>query len=449
PAGLLPPVRAALTTLFESGARRQVPRVCAVRLVQSSGPRRGEALAGAPLDNAPKEYPPKIQQLVRDIASLTLLEISDLNELLKKTLKIQDVGLMPMGSSLPGAVPTTAAPAEAAEEVPRQKERSHFTVRLTEAKPVDKVKLIKEIKNYIQGINLVQAKKLVESLPQEIKANVAKAEAEKIKAALEATQQEARLGMLGMARRVVRSDGILALYSGLSASLCRQVRPRSPRPEATLTPARPAASSPISAPTWWARDRRRCPLLRPHGPGVSVIRGSQTLPPAGSPLGEEAAWRRLDPGSAPPCVPHSYSHALDGLFRVAREEGLRRLFSGATMASSRGMLVTVGQLSCYDQAKQLVLGTGFLSDGVLTHFVASFTAGGCATILCQPLDVLKTRLMSSKGEYQGVLHCALETAKLGPLAFYKSHTGSAPGQRGHHPASPLQRPPPHGPRGAP
>lgn len=26
--------------------------------------------------------------------------------------------------------------------------------------------------------------------------------------------------------------------------------------------------------------------------------------------------------------------------------------------------------------------------------------GGCATILCQPLDVLKTRLMNSKGEYQ-------------------------------------------------
>lgn len=89
------------------------------------------------------------------------------------------------------------------------------------------------------------------------------------------------------------------------------------------------------------------------------------------------------------------------------------------MASSRGMLVTVGQLSCYDQAKQLVLSTGHLSDGIFTHFIASFIAGGCATVLCQPLDVLKTRLMNAKGEYQGVLHCAMETAKLGPLAFYK------------------------------
>nr|2FTC_E Chain E, 39S ribosomal protein L12, mitochondrial [Bos taurus]2FTC_F Chain F, 39S ribosomal protein L12, mitochondrial [Bos taurus] len=129
---------------------------------------------------------PKIQQLVQDIASLTLLEISDLNELLKKTLKIQDVGLMPMGGMVPGAAPAPTAPEAAEEDVPKQKERTHFTVRLTEAKPVDKVKLIKEIKNYVQGINLVQAKKLVESLPQEIKANVAKAEAEKIKAALEA-----------------------------------------------------------------------------------------------------------------------------------------------------------------------------------------------------------------------------------------------------------------------
>lgn len=84
-------------------ARHQGPRLCGVRLMRCSSHRKGEALAGAPLDNAPKEYPPKIQQLVQDIASLTLLEISDLNELLKKTLKIQDVGFMPMGAVAPGA----------------------------------------------------------------------------------------------------------------------------------------------------------------------------------------------------------------------------------------------------------------------------------------------------------------------------------------------------------
>lgn len=52
----------------------------------------------------------------------------------------------------------TSLPQAAEEDVPKQKERTHFTVRLTEAKPVDKVKLIKEIKNYVQGINLVQVR---------------------------------------------------------------------------------------------------------------------------------------------------------------------------------------------------------------------------------------------------------------------------------------------------
>ena len=36
------------------------------------------------------------------------------------------------------------------------------------------------------------------------------------------TQQETRLGMLQMGVRVVKSEGILGLYAGLSASLLRQ-----------------------------------------------------------------------------------------------------------------------------------------------------------------------------------------------------------------------------------
>uniref|UniRef100_A0A8B9NY27 Large ribosomal subunit protein bL12m n=1 Tax=Apteryx owenii TaxID=8824 RepID=A0A8B9NY27_APTOW len=149
--------------------------------------------AGAPGLPGPAPCPPGqatpggpgVQQLVRDIAGLTLLEVSDLNELLKETLKIPDVAVMPAGAA--GALlPAQAAPQEEEEVVPVKKEKTIFTVRLTELKAADKVKLIKEVKNFVPGVNLVQAKKLVESLPQEIKANVSKEEAEKIKAALEA-----------------------------------------------------------------------------------------------------------------------------------------------------------------------------------------------------------------------------------------------------------------------
>ncbi|XP_075701605.1 large ribosomal subunit protein bL12m [Rhinoderma darwinii] len=161
----------------------------AVRYLRTSGTLNNEPLPSPALDNGPKIYPPKIQQLVDQIASLTLLEVSDLNELLKKTLKIQDVGMMPMGTMMPGAVAAAAlvqGTEEEEEEAPVKKEKTHFTVKLTEVNAADKVKLIKEVKNCVQGVNLVQAKKMVESLPQEIKVNVVKEEAEKMKAALEA-----------------------------------------------------------------------------------------------------------------------------------------------------------------------------------------------------------------------------------------------------------------------
>lgn len=183
-------VRHALRLLAGSGRQRQelfrqtTPALCALRHFRISPATPSEALAVPPLDNAPKEYSPKIQQLVNDIASLTLLEVSDLNDLLKKTLNIQDVGMMPMGAP---AVAAVAAPAAAEEEAaPAKKEKTMFLVKLTDLKGADKVKLIKEVKNCIQGINLVQAKKLVESLPQDIRENVSKDEAEKLKAALEA-----------------------------------------------------------------------------------------------------------------------------------------------------------------------------------------------------------------------------------------------------------------------
>nr|KAF6457278.1 hypothetical protein HJG63_011794 [Rousettus aegyptiacus] len=197
------------------------------------------------------------------------------------------------------------------------------------------------------------------------------------------TQQEVKLRMTGMALQVVRSDGFLALYNGLSASLCRQM---------TYSLTRFAIYETV-------RDKVAKGSQGPLPFYQKVLLGSLSGCIGGF-VGTPADMvnvRMQNDMKLPQDQRRNYAHALDGLYRVAREEGLKKLFSGATMASSRGMLVTVGQLSCYDQAKQLVLSTGYLPDNIVTHFIASFIAGGCATFLCQPLDVLKTRLMNSKG----------------------------------------------------
>ncbi|NXC85013.1 DIC protein, partial [Cercotrichas coryphoeus] len=371
-----------------------------------------EALAGAPLDTAAKEYSPKVRQLVRDIAGLTLLEVADLNALLKETLKIPDVAVMPAAAA--SQLPAQAAPQEEEEVVPLKKEKTHFTVRLTEMKATDKVKLIKEVKNFVPGVNLVQAKKLVESLPQEIKANASKEEAEKIKAALEAaggtTQQEVKMRMTGMALHVIRTDGFLALYNGLSASLCRQMTYSLTRFAIYESAKKHLGQGGQGPPPFYQK------VLVAAAGGLA---GGFVGTPA-----DMVNVRSVLP-ARPGLLTSVYAHALDGMYRVLREEGVKKLFAGASVAAPRGALVTIGQLSCYDQAKQLVLATGLLSDNVFTHFLSSFIAGLCATFLCQPLDVLKTRLMNSHGEYRGVVHCAMETAKLGPLAFYKGFVPAA------------------------
>ncbi|XP_072531339.1 large ribosomal subunit protein bL12m isoform X2 [Salminus brasiliensis] len=179
-------IRTTLRVVAQAHGHLPASALCALRTLRTSPASRTDAIAAPPFDGAPKQYSPKVQQLVNDIASLNLLEVSDLNELLKKTLNIQDVGMMPMGAM--AAAPSVAAAASADDDdaAPVKKEKTHFTVKLTELKAEDKVKLIKEVKNCMQGLNLVQAKKLVESLPQELRANVSKEEAEKLKTALEA-----------------------------------------------------------------------------------------------------------------------------------------------------------------------------------------------------------------------------------------------------------------------
>uniref|UniRef100_A0A1B0D1L7 Uncharacterized protein n=1 Tax=Phlebotomus papatasi TaxID=29031 RepID=A0A1B0D1L7_PHLPP len=117
-----------------------------------------------------------------------------------------------------------------------------------------------------------------------------------------------------------------------------------------------------------------------------------------------------------------YKNAIDGLFRVYREEGFRRLFSGASTATMRGFMMTIGQIAFYDQVKYLLLSTNYFEDNPKTHFVSSLTAGAIATTLTQPLDVLKTRAMNSTpGQFRGLWDIFKYTAKLGPLGFFKGY----------------------------
>ena len=105
----------------------------------------------------------KIEKLVDDLSSLTVMEAADLAKLLEEKWGVS------------AAAPAAAAAAAA--------EKTEFTVILTEAGD-KKINVIKEVRA-ITGLGLKEAKDLVEGAPKEVKADVSKDEAAKIKKQLE------------------------------------------------------------------------------------------------------------------------------------------------------------------------------------------------------------------------------------------------------------------------
>lgn len=128
---------------------------------------------------------PKLQKLVTEISHLNLLEVSELSTLLKKTLNLPDAPMMPAFGAFAGAGAGAGTNADEDEDAAPKKVQTSFKVKLMKFDDKQKVPLIKEIKSLLEGMNLVQAKKFVESAPTIVKEDIPKDEAEKLKEALQ------------------------------------------------------------------------------------------------------------------------------------------------------------------------------------------------------------------------------------------------------------------------
>jgi len=113
----------------------------------------------------------KIEQLVTDLSGLTVLEAAELAKLLEEKWGVS------------AAAPVAAAAAAPAAAAAAAVEKTEFTVVLTDAGD-KKINVIKEVRQ-ITGLGLKEAKDLVEGAPKEVKADVNKDEAAKIKKQLE------------------------------------------------------------------------------------------------------------------------------------------------------------------------------------------------------------------------------------------------------------------------
>ena len=112
-----------------------------------------------------------LEKLVEELSTLTVLEAAQLSKLLEEK----------WGVSAAAPVAVAAAPGAAAAPV---EVKDEFTVVLAAAgdKKINVIKAVREI----TGLGLKEAKDLVEGAPKAVKEGVPKADAEKLKAKLEA-----------------------------------------------------------------------------------------------------------------------------------------------------------------------------------------------------------------------------------------------------------------------
>ena len=109
-----------------------------------------------------------IDTLVKELGQLTVLEALELS---KKLSKEWDIDLDRL----------QAAPVQA----PVVTESTTATVMLTGHEPDKKISVLKKIREYFEGMGLLEAKNFIEDLPKPIKEDIEKEEAEKLKKQLE------------------------------------------------------------------------------------------------------------------------------------------------------------------------------------------------------------------------------------------------------------------------
>ena len=112
------------------------------------------------------------EQILDSIASMTVLEVSELVKAMEEKFGVT------------AAAPMAMAAGPAAAAAPAAEEQTEFTVILKSYDEAKKIPVIKEVRA-ITGLGLKEAKDLVDGAPKPVKEKVAKAEAADMKKKLE------------------------------------------------------------------------------------------------------------------------------------------------------------------------------------------------------------------------------------------------------------------------
>jgi len=213
-----------------------------------------------------------------------------------------------------------------------------------------------------------------------------------------------------IALNVVRQEGFVSLYAGLSAALLRQ---------ATYTTARLGLFQSLT--DYLKSQGNRKSLTFAESTGAGLVAGGLGAV-IGTPA-DVALIRMQADGTLPPEQRRNYKGVGNALSRIVKEEGVAGIFKGTLPVVTRAMALNVGMLSGNDQVTKILKEAGWAP--VPTTIAAKTVAGFFASAFSLPFDFVKTRIQKQKPlpdgtlPYRSSIHCVQRViAEEGLLKFY-------------------------------
>lgn len=219
-------------------------------------------------------------------------------------------------------------------------------------------------------------------------------------------------GMFDAFTKIIRREGVRAVYKGLSAGLLRQ---------ATYTTTRLGTYTFLND-AYKKNSGKQPNVFVSMGLGVCAgVTGSFVGNPA-----EISLIRMTADGKLPLDQRRNYTSVVNAISRMVREEGILTLWRGCIPTMGRAAVVNAAQLSSYSQAKRVLLETGKFNEGISLHFVASMISGFVTTVASMPVDIAKTRIQNMKigpdgsKEYKGAIDVLIKVCRHeGVFALWK------------------------------
>lgn len=200
---------------------------------------------------------------------------------------------------------------------------------------------------------------------------------------------------ISVIKNVLKREGFLSFYNGLSAGLLRQV---------TYTTTRMGLFNSLND---YLTAQGKSGFFVQLGCGA-ISGGCAAV--VGNPA-EVSLIRMTADGRLPLDQRRNYSSVFNALARIVREEGVSRLWAGCGPTIGRSVLVNASQLCSYTQAKDKLHSTGYFTnkEGLPLRFCSAMVSGLITTTVSMPVDIAKTRLQNmksagvGKAEYSGTL----------------------------------------------